>query len=96
LGHADLDFSTSFSTSEQPRRFAAPGQGNDSYVLEAGARGIAATIVDTGGHPRDSISVARYRRSATVRRGPRHLAASRRLDGLARGQLRERLIDRLK
>ncbi len=34
------------------------GPGDDSYVLDAGARGVAATIADRGGSPRDSISLA--------------------------------------
>lgn len=34
------------------------GPGNDSYVVDAGARGVAATIADTGGDPRDSISLS--------------------------------------
>ena len=34
------------------------GSGDDSYVLDAGARGIAATIVDSGGDARDSISLS--------------------------------------
>ena len=31
------------------------GPGDDSYVLDPGARGVAATISDSGGDPRDSI-----------------------------------------
>jgi Ca2+-binding RTX toxin-like protein len=34
------------------------GPGNDFYVVDAGARGVAATIADTGGDPRDSISLS--------------------------------------
>ncbi len=34
------------------------GPGNDSYVLDAGARGVAGTIADTGGDVRDSISLS--------------------------------------
>lgn len=33
------------------------GRGDDSYVLDPGSRGIAATIADSGGDPRDSISL---------------------------------------
>jgi hypothetical protein len=33
------------------------GRGNDSYVLDVGARGIKATIADSGRDPRDSISL---------------------------------------
>ena len=33
------------------------GRGNDSYVLDAGARGVAARISDTGGDARDSLSL---------------------------------------
>ncbi len=31
------------------------GHGDDSYVLDAGARGVAAVIADRGGDPRDTI-----------------------------------------
>jgi Ca2+-binding RTX toxin-like protein len=34
------------------------GPGSDFYVVDAGARGVAATIADTGGDPRDSISLS--------------------------------------
>jgi hypothetical protein len=47
------------------------GPGNDTYVLDAGARGIAATIADTGHDLRDSISLrckgARLNASAGAR-----------------------------
>jgi Ca2+-binding RTX toxin-like protein len=33
------------------------GPGNDSYVLDPGARGVAATIADSGGDPRDKVSL---------------------------------------
>jgi Ca2+-binding RTX toxin-like protein len=33
------------------------GRGNDTYVLDVGARGISATIGDSGGDPRDAISL---------------------------------------
>jgi Ca2+-binding RTX toxin-like protein len=48
------------------------GRGNDSYVLDTGARGIAATIADSGGDPRDSISLTcKGVRLTTASRGTR-------------------------
>ena len=44
------------------------GPGDDSYVLDAAARGVAAAIADSGGDARDSISLGC--------RGARLLAAS--------------------
>jgi hypothetical protein len=59
------------------------GRGNDSYILDVGARGIAATIADSGGDPRDAISLTCKGARLTAAAGTRERRGRYALPGAA-------------